>query len=72
MENYERLILELLGNDLTPKAKYERLKLLIETHRLYNAAKESLQSDLDYFGQEHKRHIQAKKTYDILIGLNTE
>lgn len=73
MENYERLIIELLEDGLTPgltpRAKYEYLKFLLSIHKLYKATKESLERDLEYFGQDNKRHIQARRTYNILTGV---
>lgn len=68
MENYERLTLDLIGNGLTPKAKYERAKFLLHIYDNYLKAKETIEHDLEYFGLSHDRHKQAQKIYDILIG----
>ena len=69
MENYERLIIDLLPSNLTPKAKYEFLQHLLWTKKVHTAAKEKLEFDLDYFGSENIRYHDAKRTYDILTGL---
>lgn len=69
MENYERLTIDLLGSDMTPKAKYERVKFLLATHKLYNDTKQSLIDDMEYFGNEHQRRKQAERTYGVLTGI---
>ncbi len=68
MQNYEWLILDQIGSDLTPKAKYERLRYLLEIERLYKAAKENLESNIDWFGDGSQAHKYSKETYNILIG----
>lgn len=68
MENYERLIIDLLGDELTPRAKYEYVKMLIASRELYNNTKLSLEEDIEWFGKSNPRHIQAERTYDILTG----
>jgi|SRR5690242_2310644 len=68
MQNYEWLILDQIGPDLTPKAKYERLRYLLEIERLYKKAKDNLESSIDWFGKENPRYKDAKETYDILTG----
>lgn len=72
MQNYEWLILDQLGSDLTPKAKYERLRYLLEIERLYKKAKENLESSIDWFGKENPRYKDAKETYDILTGVDDQ
>jgi hypothetical protein len=72
MESYQRLISELLGDDLTPKAQYEKLRYLIEIERLYKAAKENLESNIDWFGDGSQAYKYSKETYDILTGQNEQ
>jgi hypothetical protein len=72
MENYERLIIDLLPNELTPKAKYNHLKHLIEIKRLHTAAKEKLEFDLNWFGLGMDRHKDAKRTYNVLMGIEEQ
>ena len=72
MQNYERLIIDLLPANLTPKAKYEFLQHLLWTKKVHTAAKEKLEFDLDYFGHENIRYHDAKRTYDILTGLESQ
>lgn len=68
MENYERLIIDLLPANLTPKAKYEFLEHLLWTKRVHTAAKEKLEYDLNWFGTGNVMWKNAKENYDILMG----
>lgn len=69
MQNYERLIIDLLPANLTPKAKYEFLQHLIWTKKVHTAAKEKLEFDLDYFDPGSARFSDAQTTYNVLTGL---
>lgn len=69
MENYERLTFELLGNGLTPKAKYELVKQLLAVKALYKATKLSLEHDVDWFGSDSSEYQRALHHLRILNGL---
>lgn len=68
MQNYERLIMEKLGDGLTPKAKYERLEFLLGAYDRLQKAKQQLQSNVEWFGMSNPRHGDAQEILDILNG----
>jgi len=72
MQNYERLIIDLLPANLTPKAKYEFLQHLLWTKKVHTAAKEKLEYDLNWFGPGNVRYMDAKNNYDILMGASEQ
>ena len=69
MENYERLIIDLLPANFTPKAKYEFIKHLLEVKELHVKARNHLSASLEWFGKTSSRHKDAKITLDILMGI---
>lgn len=72
MENYEKLTLDLIGEGLTPKARYERIQFLLNVYKNFIRAKETLEFDLDVLGFENQeKHQEAEKIYNILIGKTT-
>jgi len=72
MENYEKLTLDLIGEGLTPKARYERMQFLLNVYKNFIRAKETLEFDLDVLGFENQeKHQEAEKIYNILIGKTT-
>lgn len=72
MQNYERLIVDLLPANLTPKAKYEFLQHLLWTKTLHTAAKEKLEFDLNWFGKASSNYQNALTTYNVLMGIQEQ
>ena len=68
MQNYERLTLDLIGEGLTPKARYEQMKFLLNVYNCYKRAKNQLEDDIHWYGSDHWAHKQSQKIYDILTG----
>ena len=69
MENYEQLTLNLIGEGMTPKSRYERMQFLIECYKNFMRVKETLEFDLEMLGFDNQeKHMYAEKIYNILIG----
>jgi len=69
MQNYERLTLELIGEGLTPKARYERMQFLLHVYKNFLRVKETIEFDLEMLGFDNQeKHLYAEKIYNILIG----
>lgn len=68
MENYETLIIELLPNELTPKAKYKYLQHLIAIKDLHTKAKIQSEFDLSWYGCAMAQYRMAERNLNILEG----
>ncbi len=68
MQNYEALTIELLGDNITPRAKYELVKHLLKIKELYKATEQSLLSDIDWYGVNMSEYRRATHHYKVLQG----